>query len=110
MVKYLFSKLLSKFLSDEKLINLSQKLVNSIINNTGTMPESRSLMISSVEDVIHISKHRFVKFICTNVSLTSYEVLICDTGVISMSINNSVFKNFDHVKYSLYIKEIRNLT
>lgn len=106
MIMYLVNKIKTKFTSDKKLLDIAEKLRNSIIKNNCRIETAKSLMISEIKNIQVIGGKRFVKFIGKNNSNKYFEILICDTGVISMSKNDSMLKHFDHYKYSLYIKEI----
>ena len=105
MIFYIIDLIRSKIISDDKLLIIAKKLISSIVYDTCEIKEAKALMISDVLGIVYVAGKRFVKFKGFNVSAKPYELLICDTGVISMNRWDGLFKQIDH-KYSLYIKEI----
>lgn len=106
MIKYLICKLQSKITTDDGLIKIANKLKGSVITSNSSLRDAKSLIVSEIKGIQCISNIRFVKLIGTNIQDKTFEILICDTGIISMSKTSTMYKYMDHHKYSIYIKEI----
>lgn len=105
MIRYIISDIISIFTSNKRLYKIASKLVNSVLT-CDTKGTHNSIKISEIKEVITIGDIRFVKFIGTNVSQHLFEILLCDTGVISLNMNKNLYKQVSDDRYSLYIKEI----
>ena len=105
MLKYLISKIINFFTSDDKLLSIANSLISSIISVDIHENIIQTVIIDKVESLKFINNLRFINFIGTNVSGTKFSIMVCDIGVIHMSITNNIFKNINS-RYSVYIKEI----
>lgn len=105
MIRYLINRIINFFTKDEKLLNIANSLISSIICASPDGKNIQSLIIDGVVEVKYIGGKRFVCFTGANVSGTRFSIVLCDIGVIHMRRMNNIFKNIDH-RYSLYIKEI----